>query len=67
VSADEGGAPAGRRAPKGRRWLRVVLWTVVVAVVVVVLFTTVFPWVESMTQDPTLGAAPSAQVLRTPT
>lgn len=40
--------------PKVVKWL---LWAIVIAVAVVVLFTWVFPWVESMQQDPTLGLA----------
>lgn len=39
------------------RWLRVLLWVVVIALVVVLLFTVVFPRVERMLQDPTMGAA----------
>lgn len=39
--------------PKVVKWL---LWAIVIAVAVVVLFTWVFPWVESMQQDPTLGS-----------
>ncbi|MEX2550441.1 MAG: hypothetical protein WD638_09455 [Nitriliruptoraceae bacterium] len=46
------------------RWAKPVLLTLVIAVAIVVLFTWVFPWVESMQQDPTLGAA--AQLLRAP-
>jgi hypothetical protein len=37
------------------RPLRIVLWAVVIAVAVVILFTYVFPWVESWQQDPTFG------------
>lgn len=50
-----GSAPhqANRR---GSRWLKVVLLTLLIAVSVVVLFTWVFPWVEELTQDPTIGA-----------
>ncbi len=49
-------ADAAARAGRGRpRWLKAVLLTILIAVAVVVLFTWVFPWVESMTQDPTLG------------
>jgi len=53
---DEG---ASRRWPRWVRWLVLV---VVIAASVVVLFTWVFPWVEELTQDPTLGA----QLLRRP-
>lgn len=35
--------------------LRWVLIAVLIAIAIVVLFTTVFPWVESLQQDPTLG------------
>ena len=45
--------PGGR----GGRWLRAVLLVLLVALAVVVLFLWVFPWVESIQQDPTLGAA----------
>jgi hypothetical protein len=51
---------------------RIVLWVVVVAVAVVVLFTWVFPWVESRTQDPAIGmpdpgdVVTAAQVARVP-
>ncbi|TVP62328.1 MAG: hypothetical protein EA340_15685 [Nitriliruptor sp.] len=48
-----------RRPP---RWLRVLVLLVVIAVSVVVLFTWVFPWVEELTQDPTIGS----QLLRRP-
>lgn len=44
------------------RWVRVILLLVVIAVSVVVLFTWVFPWVEELTQDPTIGS----QLLRLP-
>jgi hypothetical protein len=37
------------------RPLRIVLWALLIAAVVVVLFTWVFPWVESWQQDPTFG------------
>lgn len=39
------------------RWLKAVVWVVVIAVVVVVLFTVVFPRVERILEDPTMGAA----------
>ena len=38
------------------RWVRPVVLTLVIVLAVVVLFMWVFPWVESMQQDPTLGA-----------
>ncbi len=50
---------ATRRWP---RWIRVLVLLVVIAVSVVVLFTWVFPWVEELTQDPTIGS----QLLRRP-
>jgi len=50
---------ATRRWP---RWVRVLVLLVVIAVSVVVLFTWVFPWVEELTQDPTIGS----QLLRRP-
>ena len=37
------------------RWVKAILLLVVISVAVVVLFTTVFPWVEERTQDPTMG------------
>ena len=51
--------------------IKVLIWTLVIGVSVVVLFTWVFPWVESLQQDPTLGAATLrsdslAQVIRSP-
>jgi polyferredoxin len=46
--------------PTSRRWLKAVIWVIVIAVAVVVLFQWVFPWVESLQQDPTLDAAPAA-------
>lgn len=39
------------------RPVRIVLWVVVIAIAVVVLFTYVFPWVETWQQDPTFGDA----------
>jgi len=42
--------------------LKVLLLVVLIAVAVVVLFTWVFPWVEEVTQNPTLGL----QLLRSP-
>lgn len=46
-------------------WLRIVLLALAIALAVVVLFTTVFPWVESQLEDPTMGAA-VAQDVRAP-
>lgn len=40
-----------------RRWTRILLWAVLALAVVALLFTVVFPWVESLRQDPTLGGA----------
>ncbi|MFO7777601.1 MAG: hypothetical protein R6V28_04535 [Nitriliruptoraceae bacterium] len=40
----------------GRRWLKAVLLALAIVVGIVVLFTWVFPWVEELTQDPTIGA-----------
>ncbi len=45
--------------------VKALVWLVVIAVAVVLLFTVVFPWVESMQQDPTLDAA-GLQALRSP-
>jgi lipopolysaccharide export LptBFGC system permease protein LptF len=39
------------------RWVRALAWAVAIVVAVVVLFGWVFPWVESRTQDPAVGAA----------
>jgi Tfp pilus assembly protein PilO len=50
---------ATRRWPRG---VRILVLLVVIAVVVVVLFTWVFPWVEELTQNPTIGS----QLLRRP-
>ena len=50
---------ATRRWPRG---VRILVLLVVIAVSVVVLFTWVFPWVEELTQDPTIGS----QLLRRP-
>lgn len=55
----EPAAGEDRDRPAGRRRispLRTVLWVLVVLAVVVTLFTWVFPWVESLQQDPTIGA-----------
>lgn len=49
--------------PKVVTWL---LWAVAIAAAVVVLFLWVFPWVESLQQDPTMGLAASAQDVRSP-
>lgn len=47
-----------RGSPPGtRRWLRVSLWVVLAIIVVALLFTVVFPWVEGLQDDPTLGSA----------
>jgi len=46
----------------GRRWLKAVVLALLIAAGIVVLFTWVFPWVEELTQDPTIGA----QLLRLP-
>ena len=51
--------------------IKVLIWTLVIGVSVVVLFTWVFPWVESLQQDPTLGAGALrwdtlGQVIRSP-
>ncbi|MFU8840071.1 MAG: hypothetical protein ACNA8R_05045 [Nitriliruptoraceae bacterium] len=54
------GGPPQRSAV--RRLLRVLVLLVLIAAAVVVLFTWVFPWVEELTQNPTLGA----QLLRVP-
>jgi hypothetical protein len=37
------------------RWAKAALLTVVVIAVVVLLFTVVFPWVDTLIQDPVLG------------
>lgn len=39
------------------RALRVLLLVAVIAVVVVLLFTVVFPWVDQMLADPTMGTS----------
>jgi lipopolysaccharide export LptBFGC system permease protein LptF len=46
---------------RGRRWLRVLVWLLVTALAVVVLFTWVFPWVESFQQDPRIEAQASLE------
>jgi hypothetical protein len=54
---------AGRpRRSTAQRLLKALLLLVLIAVAVVVLFTWVFPWVEELTQNPTLGV----QLLRSP-
>ncbi len=50
-----GSAPQGP-ARRGSRWGKAVLLTLLIVVGIVVLFTWVFPWVEELTQDPTIGA-----------
>lgn len=50
------------RRSTAQRLLKALLLLILIAVAVVVLFTWVFPWVEEMTQNPTLGA----QLLRSP-
>ena len=45
-----------------RRWVRMLLLTLLIAVSIVVLFTWVFPWLEELTQDPTMGV----QLVRLP-
>jgi hypothetical protein len=42
------------------RWLKIVLLIVVIAVSVVLLFTVVFPRVEQILEDPTMGASAPA-------
>lgn len=60
--SDDISSTGGDAASSGRRRLptpvRVLLWVVLIAVAIVVLFTWVFPWVESIQQDPTLGMGP---------
>jgi hypothetical protein len=34
---------------------KIALWVIVIAAAIVVLFGWVFPWVESLQQDPTMG------------
>ena len=57
---DDPSRPADDKAAGQRRGMptavKVLLWTLVIAVAIVILFGWVFPWVESMQQDPTLGA-----------
>lgn len=47
--------PPPERAGGLPRWVKALILLVVIVVAVVVLFTTVFPWVEERTQDPTMG------------
>lgn len=47
--------PSTDGARRRTSWLKALLWVVLVAVAIVVLFTWVFPWVESLQQNPTLG------------
>jgi hypothetical protein len=42
------------------RWLKILLWLLVIAVAIVLLFTVVFPRVERILEDPTMGAGPAA-------
>lgn len=56
----EAGEGASRR---GGGIAKLVLWALVIAICVVVLFTWVFPWIESLQQDPTIA---SLQVLLAP-
>lgn len=52
-----GPQPPGRRRRSGVvRVLRAAVVVAIVAVVLWVLFTVVFPWVEVLLDDPTLGA-----------
>lgn len=37
--------------------LRIVLGVLLIAVAIVILFVWVFPWVESIQQDPTIGSS----------
>lgn len=39
------------------RWLKIVLVIVAIAIAVVILFTEVFPRVERILEDPTMGAS----------
>ncbi len=41
------------------RWLKILIWALVIAVAVVVLFTVVFPRVERILEDPTMGMGPA--------
>ena len=47
----QGGMPRG---------VRIVIWTVAIAAVIVLLFTVVFPRVERILEDPTMGLGPDA-------
>jgi ABC-type transporter Mla maintaining outer membrane lipid asymmetry permease subunit MlaE len=55
-AAAAGGVVRGAEARStGRRVARALVIALAVLVVLVVLFTIVFPWVETLTDDPTLG------------
>ena len=56
MGTDQSHDDAGAGHRPRRRVLRALVWAVVIAAVVFVLFTWVFPWVESMQQDPTMAA-----------
>ncbi len=64
--SDDGTAPepqpAAPQRSTARRVVRLLLLVALIAAAVVVLFTWVFPWVEEVTQNPTLGL----QLLRSP-
>lgn len=38
-----------------RRWIRVVVLVTIAIVVLILLFTVVFPWVETLRENPTIG------------
>ena len=40
------------------RWAKAALLVVAIAAGIVLLFTVVFPWVDTLIQDPVLGAPP---------
>lgn len=48
------------------RWLKVIIWVVVIAAVIVLLFTVVFPRVERILEDPTMGAPSPAEPVTAP-
>lgn len=50
------------RSARVPRWLKVLIWLLVIAAAVVLLFTVVFPRVERILQDPTMGAGAAAQL-----
>lgn len=62
ASPEPEAAAATPQRSTARRVLKVLVIMALIAVAVVVLFTWVFPWVEEVTQNPTLGA----QLLRSP-